>query len=67
MPSSKFDIAFKQLLIHVKDDDMSLDNMINITIKAIEIINIHKDVNGLDKKHIVLKMLRKLIDKYIQI
>lgn len=64
MPSSKFDQAYKQFAFFVKEDDLIDKNVVNITLKAMEIVDVYKDINGQEKKHIVEKMLRKIVTTY---
>jgi hypothetical protein len=49
----------------IKDDDITALNIVNITLKSIELVDIYKDINGLEKRHIVIKMLHKLVNTYI--
>lgn len=66
MPTTKFDISYKNLMNFIKEDDITAVNIVNITLKSIELVDIYKDINGLEKRHIVIKMLHKLINTYIK-
>lgn len=66
MPTTKFDMSYKNLLNFIKDDDITTSNIVNITLKSIELVDIYKDINGLEKRHIVTKILHKLINTYVK-
>ena len=66
MPTTKFDMSYKNLINFIKEDDITSSNIVNITLKSIEIVDVYKDINGLEKRHIVTKMLQKLINTYIK-
>ena len=66
MPTTKFDLSYKNLMNFIKEDDITALNIVNITLKSVELVDIYKDINGLEKRHIVIRMLHKLVNTYIK-
>ena len=47
MPTTKFDLSYKNLMNCIKEDDITSLNIVNITLKSVELVDIYKDINGL--------------------
>lgn len=51
-------------LLDTLDDKVTFLNMVNIITRSIEIVDKYKEMSGLEKKLIVIKMITTLIDKH---
>jgi hypothetical protein len=58
-----FEIAFDELKDKI-DDKITFANLINIITKSIEVVDKYKDLNGMEKKDLVLKLVCSIIEHF---
>ena len=51
-------------LLELLDDKITLGNMVNVITRSVEIVDRYKDLTGVEKKMMVIKMITTLIEKH---
>jgi len=51
-------------LLEILDDKINLSNIVNVITRCVEIVDRYKQLTGVEKKMMVIKMITTLIDKH---
>ena len=63
--SSQFDVSYAELLKHIQIDSIEISNIVTVITKSVEIVEHFTNKNGLEKKGMVLKLVKRTIKEFV--
>lgn len=63
--NSQFDVSYAELLKHIQIDSIEISNIVTVITKSVEIVEHFTNKNGLEKKSMALKLVRRTIKEFV--